>query len=343
MTKTVKCATAVVALAAVRHRRRMQAPAHSRSPAFRREVDAAIEKHAGSDGWRPESLDALRSHQPTPRSLAAAEGGIGADFIEMHLIHSSRARAADSAGDAATCNQELANARASCCADAFSRSCNQTAGRAFWKYWCFGSSLLFDESNQPEHRRCGKRSLRTAEIRKQFTIARDRLRGSLRVVDDRSRLGGRANRGNRSGSFVRHSAAARHAHDIAAHLRDPRSRRAFRSVRPKLQRPASVQPAPSPGAGMESCSGTDGYPIIRRSCSTAAEFRETHRSPVPTADRIHLPLPSSSSFGRVGIPLGATELGGAGISPAAPVASPTPLGSGGQASGTSTITNPGNP
>jgi hypothetical protein len=49
-----------------------------------------------------------------------------------------------------------------------------------------------------------------------ITIARDRLRGSLRVVDDRSRLGGRANRGNRSGSFVRHSAAREHAHGIAA-------------------------------------------------------------------------------------------------------------------------------
>jgi hypothetical protein len=46
-------------------------------------------------------------------------------------------------------------------------------------------------------------------------IARDRIRGSLRVVDDRSHLG-RANRGNRSGSFVRHTAAREHAHGIAA-------------------------------------------------------------------------------------------------------------------------------
>jgi hypothetical protein len=46
-------------------------------------------------------------------------------------------------------------------------------------------------------------------------IARDRIRGSLRVVDDRSHLG-RANRGNRSGSFVRHTVAREHAHGIAA-------------------------------------------------------------------------------------------------------------------------------
>ncbi|WP_161491858.1 hypothetical protein [Bradyrhizobium centrolobii] len=34
------------------------------------------------------------------------------------------------------------------------------------------------------------------------------------------------------------------------------------------------------------------------------------------------PLPSSSSVGRVGIPLGTTELGGAGLSPAVPVPGP---------------------
>ncbi|WP_161499968.1 hypothetical protein [Bradyrhizobium sp. AC87j1] len=44
-------------------------------------------------------------------------------------------------------------------------------------------------------------------------------------------------------------------------------------------------------------------------------------------------LPSSSSVGRVGIPLGSTELGGAGISPSVPVPGPTPLGSAGATNG----------
>src|SRR4051812_37005860 len=35
------------------------------------------------------------------------------------------------------------------------------------------------------------------------------------------------------------------------------------------------------------------------------------------------PLPSTSTLGRVGIPLGATEIGGAGISPTVPVPGPT--------------------
>ena len=40
-------------------------------------------------------------------------------------------------------------------------------------------------------------------------------------------------------------------------------------------------------------------------------------------------LPSSSSVGRVGIPLGASEIGGAGISPSLPLPGPNPLGSAG--------------
>jgi hypothetical protein len=75
------------------------------------EVDAAIENRAGADGWKPESLSALRNYQPTPRSLAATEGGYGKVY-EYALDALSRARAADRAGDSATCQQQLANARA---------------------------------------------------------------------------------------------------------------------------------------------------------------------------------------------------------------------------------------
>lgn len=58
---------------------------------------------------------------------------------------------------------------------------------------------------------------------------------------------------------------------------------------------------------------------------------------------ISSPLPSPSSIGRVGIPLGATEIGGVGISPAAPVTGSGLSGNAAPADGTSTITNSGNP
>ncbi|MFK4524246.1 hypothetical protein ABIF90_002227 [Bradyrhizobium japonicum] len=47
------------------------------------------------------------------------------------------------------------------------------------------------------------------------------------------------------------------------------------------------------------------------------------------------PLPSASTVGRVGIPLGATELGGAGISPSVPVQGPAATGSTTSISGSS--------
>jgi hypothetical protein len=47
--------------------------------------------------------------------------------------------------------------------------------------------------------------------------------------------------------------------------------------------------------------------------------------------------PSTSTVGRVGIPLGSTELGGAGISPSVPVPGPTSMG------GTGSINGSGNP
>ncbi|OAF19466.1 hypothetical protein [Bradyrhizobium neotropicale] len=75
------------------------------------QLDLAIEHNAGSHGWKPESLNALRSYQPTPRSLAAAENGNGPDFTGA-LDSLARARAADRAGNTAACNRELARARA---------------------------------------------------------------------------------------------------------------------------------------------------------------------------------------------------------------------------------------
>ena len=75
------------------------------------QLDLAIEKDAGSHGWKPESLSALRSHQPTPRSIAEAEGGRGAVFADA-LDSLDRARTAEQNGDTGTCSRELAHVRA---------------------------------------------------------------------------------------------------------------------------------------------------------------------------------------------------------------------------------------
>lgn len=58
--------------------------------------------------------------------------------------------------------------------------------------------------------------------------------------------------------------------------------------------------------------------------------------PNDTTTQSALP-PSTSAVGRVGIPLGSTELGGAGISPSLPVPGPTSMGS------TSSVSVSGNP
>lgn len=75
------------------------------------QLDLAIEKDAGSHGWKPESLSALRSHQPTPRSLAEAEGSNGIGFTDA-LDSLDRARTADRTGDIAACSREISHARA---------------------------------------------------------------------------------------------------------------------------------------------------------------------------------------------------------------------------------------
>lgn len=73
------------------------------------QLDAAIERNAGAHGWSRESLDALRSHQPTPRSLAQAEGPSGAHLL-LALDALDRARAAGGSSDVARCRRELSEA-----------------------------------------------------------------------------------------------------------------------------------------------------------------------------------------------------------------------------------------
>ena len=70
-------------------------------------VDAAIEASVAVNGWKPQSLDAMRGYQPTPRSLAQAEGHNGLEF-QVALDSLDRARDADRSGDDAVCRRELA-------------------------------------------------------------------------------------------------------------------------------------------------------------------------------------------------------------------------------------------
>lgn len=74
-------------------------------------LDAIIDKRAAQGPWRPESLDALRSYQPTPRSIAAAEGAAKGSGVQRALDALEHARAADRSGDMALCNAELNRAR----------------------------------------------------------------------------------------------------------------------------------------------------------------------------------------------------------------------------------------
>jgi len=73
------------------------------------QLDTAIERNADANGWSPESLEALRGHQPTPRSLAQAEGARGVN-LRLALDALDRARAADRSGDIAGCRRELSEA-----------------------------------------------------------------------------------------------------------------------------------------------------------------------------------------------------------------------------------------
>lgn len=110
MTRTMKCSATVAILLLVAPPA-FGGPCAQSIATVQRDVDSAIERSAGAGDWKTEGLSAMRGHQPTPRSLAAAEGSNDADFITA-LDSLERARAADNAGDAAACNLELSNARA---------------------------------------------------------------------------------------------------------------------------------------------------------------------------------------------------------------------------------------
>ena len=97
--------------------------------------------------------------------------------------------------------------------------------------------------------------------------------------------------------------------------------------------PPGISPvSPSQGAGLAACAALDGPSALFDGGGLSGN------TSLSCADsRIPLsPLPSSSAAGRVGIPPGATELGGAGISSFTPVEGPD------LSSGASPITNSDN-
>ena len=110
MTRTLKsCAAAAAFLATISAAG--ASPCSRTIASVQSQIDAAIENDAGLGGWEPESLRALRSYQPTPRSLAATEGRAGRRF-EDALVALRRARSADRATNATRCLQEVRRARA---------------------------------------------------------------------------------------------------------------------------------------------------------------------------------------------------------------------------------------
>jgi hypothetical protein len=74
------------------------------------QVDAAIDRRAGNGPWQRESLDALRSRQPTPQSIATAEGTASAALTRA-LRALDRARAAEGVGNIRRCAAEVSAAQ----------------------------------------------------------------------------------------------------------------------------------------------------------------------------------------------------------------------------------------
>jgi hypothetical protein len=221
----------------------------------------------------------------------------------------------------------------------FPSSCNQAAGRAFWKYRCFANSLLSDERQQSRSTADVGTALFEQPQRATIQITQDRVCWSLHVVGHWRRMAA-VSSSLRTGRIFGRAAAGRNVRDFPDDfpLTFPLP---SGSTQPagiplgstEIATPGISPVAPSQSTLMESCAGFDG------ARSSTALFDGGGMSSLSCADSqtISSPLPSPSSIGRVGIPLGATELGGAGISPAAPVAGPSLSGA------ASPITDPGNP
>jgi hypothetical protein len=99
---------------------------------------------------------------------------------------------------------------------------------------------------------------------------------------------------------------------------------------------------PPQGFLAENCNGTDDAQSFRAPFDGGGISKATSLSCADSRN-ISSPLPSPSSIGPVRIPLGATEISGAGISLAAPVAGPALASGMGSTNGTLATNNPRNP
>ena len=70
-------------------------------------INAKVEAAASTGPSAPEGSNALLHRQPTPRSMAAAEG-ISPEIVKAVRETMTRAREADHAGDRVTCEKALA-------------------------------------------------------------------------------------------------------------------------------------------------------------------------------------------------------------------------------------------
>jgi hypothetical protein len=78
------------------------------------QIDAKLRANAAAGPTAPESPAALRSHQPTPQSIAEAESKLGVISQELTTAITTgmaRAREADGAGDQRACEDALAAVR----------------------------------------------------------------------------------------------------------------------------------------------------------------------------------------------------------------------------------------
>ena len=81
---------------------------------MRAKIDAKLGALAGAGPSAKETTAATMHRQPTPRSIGAAEKGVGdisSQKVEAVTAAMSRARAADGAGDQKACEQALADAQ----------------------------------------------------------------------------------------------------------------------------------------------------------------------------------------------------------------------------------------
>src|SRR5215469_12803781 len=89
-------------------------PARRRSTKCKRRSTLGLRRRPAGGPAAPESSAATMHRQPTPRSIAAAEGKLGElspQTVETIAAAMTRARAADRAGDQSGCEHALADAQ----------------------------------------------------------------------------------------------------------------------------------------------------------------------------------------------------------------------------------------